>query len=406
MKQVILALLTLLVVFGLVTSVNANDCTSYVDPTTGEIVLVCFGGGSSCGENCSPPPPPSCEPGVWTTTTEIVTNPAEPSECLVVTIIYDTCTQEIIGTSTDYDSPVECASNVDENPCDEFTWSGGGPTCTRYCDDNPGWSVTTSLALPELFLDVRPFPATLVRWDTAMRAGKVPIASSTGTLAYVPLGGGSADDPAVGDWSDVSLSLRFVPSLSGLMVELPHIGSVMLPASGESGQPYIFHWEKPSHPEVGGNVLAGNVPGFDELPADMPVYQGQGGTTYRLFYSFQYDEYTRHCRPGPSGDGAYECKTSGRSTEKDGHYVYRWRHRSETQEIPPSVVQGLPAGMAVDMNGDGVPDAYWNSNLTVRRMDENNSVYNPRWERSWNWGGAIYWGVREGQGEIGWPGTP
>jgi hypothetical protein len=42
--------------------------------------------------------------------------------------------------------------------------------------------------------------------------------------------------------------------------------------------------------------------------------------------------------------------------------------------------------------------------LTLRRMDDNNRVDNPQYQRSWNWGGIIYWAVREGQGQIGWPG--
>jgi hypothetical protein len=49
----------------------------------------------------------------------------------------------------------------------------------------------------------------------------------------------------------------------------------------------------------------------------------------------------------------------------------------------------------------GVADAYWDNNLTIRRMDDNNRIDNPRYQRSWNWGGAIYWAVREGQGQIG-----
>jgi hypothetical protein len=37
-------------------------------------------------------------------------------------------------------------------------------------------------------------------------------------------------------------------------------------------------------------------------------------------------------------------------------------------------------------------------------MDEAGSVNNPQYQHSWNWGGIIYWAVREGQGQIGWPG--
>ena len=57
-----------------------------------------------------------------------------------------------------------------------------------------------------------------------------------------------------------------------------------------------------------------------------------------------------------------------------------------------------------DINNDGTPDAYWDTNLTLRRMDDAGSISNPQYQRSWNWGGIIYWAVREGQGQIGWPG--
>jgi hypothetical protein len=67
-------------------------------------------------------------------------------------------------------------------------------------------------------------------------------------------------------------------------------------------------------------------------------------------------------------------------------------------------VQNLPASVMADLNNDGTPDAYWDNNLTLRRMDDAGSVTNPRYQHSWNWGGTIYWAVREGQGQIGWPG--
>ena len=67
------------------------------------------------------------------------------------------------------------------------------------------------------------------------------------------------------------------------------------------------------------------------------------------------------------------------------------------------MVEDLPPELAADLNGDGIADVYWNRNLTVRRMDPAGRVDNPVWAASWNWGGAVYWGVREGQGQIGWP---
>jgi hypothetical protein len=83
---------------------------------------------------------------------------------------------------------------------------------------------------------------------------------------------------------------------------------------------------------------------------------------------------------------------------------YVWKLHREGGVIPPSAVDGLPPALGADLNGDGVADAYWDNNLTIRRMDNNNRIDNPRYARSWNWGGTIYWAVREGQGQIGWPG--
>lgn len=371
----------------------------------GQIVCSDFGGGGGeCGENCSEPPPAEpCDPGTTAIVTRIRPAAGLPGVCVAVETEIDVCTGEVLNESTI--GLVDCESEG-TNPCDEYSWGGGGFTCTEYCDDGWNWDVTTRLGFPEMYLDVRPFPATLVRWDTAMRASLMTTGEATSRLDYAPLGGGTEDDPERGDWRNIRLTLRLVPAMNVMLVELPLVGSLSLPIVGESGAPYIFHWELPSHPEAGGSVLAGNISGFDKVPADMPCFQGSGGGPYRLFYIFRYEEYTRRCRSGPNDDGEFECKTSGQAEEKDGHYQARWRSHSDTQEIPASAVDGLPAGVGVDLNGDGSPDAYWNGNLTLRRMDDAGSVHNPTWARSWNWGGTIYWCAREGQGQIGWPGTP
>jgi hypothetical protein len=107
------------------------------------------------------------------------------------------------------------------------------------------------------------------------------------------------------------------------------------------------------------------------------------------------------CLPGPNGRGNYNC---GGGTGHRGITGYEWRNRSSGGEIPPSAVANLPVGRMADINNDGTPDAYWGTNLTLRRMDESGSISNPQYQRSWNWGGIIYWAVREGQGQIGWPG--
>ena len=64
------------------------------------------------------------------------------------------------------------------------------------------------------------------------------------------------------------------------------------------------------------------------------------------------------------------------------------------------------ASKVADLNGDGRPDAYWGRLSFIRRMDDAGSVNNPQWAHSYSWGPVWYWAVREGQGQIGWPGVP
>jgi hypothetical protein len=185
---------------------------------------------------------------------------------------------------------------------------------------------------------------------------------------------------------------------------MPQIGTLALPDVGADGQPSLIQWELPSHPEAGGSVLAGSVAGLGELPADMPLFAGSAYSPYRLFWHLTYERYTRDCEPGPDpGTGQFRCKTRSSLPENDGHWEYEWDGRRDGGEILPRMVAGLPPSLAADLNGDGVPDAYWNHNLTIRRMDEGNRVDNPAWAASWHWGGAVYWAVREGQGQVGWP---
>lgn len=206
----------------------------------------------------------------------------------------------------------------------------------------------------------------------------------------------------MGDWQDLRLTLTLRPN--GMMfVTLPKIGNLILPNQGSTGNPMLIQWEVPSHPAVGGGPLAGSVSGLNELPADVPLFVGQGHAPYRLFWELRYYEYEaiKECVPGADENGNYNCD------EESGHWEvvgYEWRVHSKGGEIPPAAVQNLPASVMADLNGDDIPDAYWNNNLTIRRMDDNNRVDNPAYRHSWNWGGVIYWAVREGQGQIGWPG--
>jgi hypothetical protein len=310
----------------------------------------------------------------------------------------DNCTGQIIETAGDtVDVPCQMNPAQPEQPCDEFTFSGSGITCEAF-----EWDVRANVRFPEIYLDVRPYPATLVRWPTAIRNGGLGESSGVGIKDYIPYGGGSPDNPQEGDWQNLRLILTLRPA--GMMfVTLPHIGDFILPDQGATGTPMIFEWEVPSHPAAGGGPLAGSIAGLDELPGDMPLFVGNGRAPYRLFWELRYFEYKgiKECVSGPGDGGGYNC---GGGTGHREIVGYEWRPHSNGGEIPPNAVQNLPASVMADLNNDGTPDAYWDNNLTLRRMDDAGSVTNPRYQRSWNWGGTIYWGVREGQGQIGWPG--
>jgi hypothetical protein len=292
---------------------------------------------------------------------------------------------------------VECptAPAPPSHPCTTFTVNSGGITCNAQ----HGWHVIATVHFPETFLDVRPYPATLVRWPTALRNGGQPSSSGSGTQDYY--GSGSAGNPSVGDLRDITLRLTLNPA-SPLFVTLPQVGALALSDQGDNGTPQIIQWEVPSHPEAGGGPLAGSIAGLDELPGDIPVFVGHGRSAYRLFWNLSYLEYVaiRGCIDGPDRRGRYNCNNG---TGHTGIVGYEWRRRSSGGEISPSAVANLPASVGADLNGDGMAEAYWDHNLTLRRMDDANSVDNPTYRRSWSWGGLIYWAVREGQGQIGWP---
>ncbi len=266
---------------------------------------------------------------------------------------------------------------------------------------NTEWNVRARVTFPQIYLDVRPYPATLVRWPTAIRNGGMPESSGSGGKDYISHGG-SESSPRQGDWKDLRLVLTLKPA-GPMFVTLPKVGDLMLSDQGATGSPTFIQWEVPSHPAVGGGPLAGSIPGLDELPKDIPVFIGKGHGPYKLFWELRYYAYEaiKDCVAGPNGSGNYNC---GNGTGHKETVGYEWKRHSSGGEIPPSEVKDLPAGLMADLNGDGKPDAYWDNNLTLRRMNGNNRVDDPKYQRSWNWGGIIYWAVREGQGQIGWPG--
>jgi hypothetical protein len=366
-----------------------EECrTIFIPPDTFQ--TICTGGGGS------EEPPGECPPG--TTWLETIFVPLGGEGCAVVVREIDICTGTVLWEevksviSECFDFSVE-----GYNPCTTFTITPGGISCGSE------WVVTAVVHFPETYLDLRPFPATLVRWPSAVRCGGLPSTSGSGIYEYVSYGGGSPDDPALGDWRDLRLTLTLNPA-GPMFFDMPQIGTLALPDVGPTGPPSLIRWELPSHPEAGGSLLAGSVSGLEELPPDIPLFAGAAYAPYRLFWRLTYERYTRDCQAGPDPDtGQLHCKTRSSQPENDGHWVYTWDDRSDGGEISPRMVPGLPPNLSADLNADGVPDAFWNHLVTIRRMDEAGRVDNPRWAASWNWGGAVYWAVREGQGQIGWP---
>lgn len=356
------------------------------------------GGGSGGSDGSSTQPPTACTSGG--THQEIVAstyNSPGSGQCSLWQRTVADCTGEVLFASFIGYGPCSQTPAAD-NPCTKFVVGAGGITCGT----GDGWYVEATVRFPEIYLDVRPYPATLVRWPTALRNGGLPDSSGSGGIPYIALGGGSNGNPREGDWKNLRLTLTLKPT--GIMfVTLPHIGSLALPNQGATGTPTIIQWEVPSHPAVGGGPLAGTISGLDELPGDIPLFVGNGRAPYQLFWELSYYQYeaVKNCMAGPNANGVYNCGGGTGHKEITG---YEWKRHSNGGEIPPSAVKNLPASLMADINGDGTPDAYWDNNLTLRRMDDNNRVDNPRYQRSWNWGGIIYWAVREGQGQIGWPG--
>lgn len=348
------------------------------------------GGGSEGGGACTPG-----EHIVY----QVINYDAASGTCSAYPMYVDNCTGQATESAGDLvdDMPCELPVPPPKHPCTTLTVSAGSITCR-----NADWKVSARVTFPEIFLDVRPYPATLVRWPTAVRNGGLPESTGSGGVNYIPYGGGSPNHPQEGDWRNLRLTLTLRPAGS-MFVTLPHIGDLILTNQGGTGNPTLIRWEVPSHPAVGGGPLAGSIGGLDEMPGDIPLFVGHGRAPYQLFWELRYYEYTARlgCVAGPDDNGKYNCRGKTGHTDIIG---YEWRQQSSGGEIPPAAVQNLPVALMADINNDGTPDAYWDNNLTLRRMDDNNRVDSPRYQRSWNWGGIIYWAVREGQGQIGWPG--
>ena len=398
MKRALLFLLLIALLSIQSSSVLAQSAPSCSFQPDGSIICT-TGGGDDGGDGDDGPGNDNDTGGACTPGEHlgylILSYDASTGICEAYPVWLDNCTGQVIEGAADDTQEMSCelpSSNPPENPCTTFTVSAGGITCA-----NAGWNLSARVTFPEIYLDVRPFPATLVRWPTVVRNGGLPESTGSGGVNYIPTGGGSPGSPQVGDWQNLRLILTLQPA-GPMFVTLPHIGDLVLP----NGALQSVEWEVPSHPAVGAGPVAGSVSGLDELPGDMPLFVGNGRAPYKLFWELRYQEYEaiEGCIAGPNGNGNYNC---GGGTGHRGITDYEWKNRSSGGEISPSAVQNLPAALIADLNNDGTPDAYWDNNLTLRRMDEAGSVNNPQYQRSWNWGGSIYWAVREGQGQIGWP---
>lgn len=335
--------------------------------------------------------------------------------CTTVTQYIDTCTG---GALADAEGPMtsddgafhvsECPTGytIPPNPCEEFIVSGGGVSCkydwSTVGKSGASWELRAHAGWPGNELHTRPYPVTLVDWDTVLRAAGLGTSRGSGRLSYAPWGGGTESNPAGGDWRDVVLRLEIRPVTDWAEVFLENIGLMRL----KIGDLYTFQWNLPSHPAAGGGPLSGEVGQLEELEPDVPLYSNWSRAPYMVYCTIEYYEWDSACVDGPDENGGTNCRRDANGVFT-GHREWGWRHHSKTTPIPPTASHvNAPASLLADINGDGFPDAYWGRLSFIRRMDDAGSVTNPVWAHSYSWGAWWYWGVREAQGQIGWPGVP
>ena len=336
--------------------------------------------------------------------------------CTTAVGMVDSCTGEAVGavglnqdengniTATACETP---GTSTPPNPCDEFVVTSSGVTCTTdFVDSNsfPGseWQLTVHTPFPGAEIHTRPYPVTLVNWDTVMRVMGLGSSSKTGHLGYAAWGGGSESSPAAGDWKDVTLRLEIKPVADWADVFLENIGLIRM----RLGELHTFQWNLPSHPAAGGGPLSGQVGQLEELEPDVPLYTNWTRAPYMVYCTISYYEWKSTCVGGAGDNGELNCRRNS-AGEFTGHREWGWKRGSKTTVITPDMaINQVPAGMLADLNGDGKPDAYWGRLSFIRRMDDAGNVNNPEWAHSYSWGPVWYWAVREGQGQIGWPGVP
>jgi hypothetical protein len=262
------------------------------------------------------------------------------------------------------------------------------------CDTK--WQLRAHVDFPAVPIDTRPFPATLNRWPTVLRVDALQTASGSASLGYIPMGGGSPTNPQEGDWRNITLTLTLYPKITyPPQVYLEHFGWITLPI----GQLYTFSWPLPSHPAAGGGPTAGAVGQLQELPQDMPLYTNYARAAYLLQCQLDWQELKQICISGPDSNGNYGCSYLGTY----GHKQNEWISHSLVHNIPPTEVKNLPPAEAADTNGDGIPDAYWDLGIVIRRMNNSGSISDPVYAHSYSWSDVFYWAAREAQGQITFP---
>lgn len=284
----------------------------------------------------------------------------DPPRCVLLPFRVDVCTGQILGLvsfSVTENNIATCTPNLpllpppSVNPCPGPSFIDGKISCSS-------WNVRAAVGPPSTTLAVRPYPVTLVEWPTSMRFNSIHSPTNSGFLAEA------------GAWRNFRLTLYFEPAASAINVFMENLGPLNLTL----GQTVTFKYTVPSHPAVGGDDLAGVVGQLGELPADMPLFRN------RVIFPFNL-----YCR-----------------VDLDYWNNYFWAHHSQTAKISPNNIPGLPNSWKLDLNGDGVADAF-GGGTTILRMNDAGSTNDPSWRHSYSWGSIFFWAVREGQGQVGWP---
>lgn len=311
-----------------------EPCPRYEDG-----VFIDCRGGPIPGATPAPGPAPTPVCPSWTVIIESGPHRDESrGQCYYIVRPYERCGGTFGEPMTQYtDCPRPAMQNpcVDENGHPLISAGPDGIVCGRA---GSSWRIEARVRMPAFVVDVRPYPATLVGWPTAIRLTTLPTAEGSGTLDYIPLGGGTPENPKPGDWRNVRLTLRLkpggwcqvtLPNARGPMMTLrrpahplPLYERFRLAAQGAFGAPTYIYWEVPSHPAAGNTFLDPGLNARVGLPGDFPAFRGEIWAPYYLEWEFAWEEYkeesNKYCDDrSPAGN---ECDSNG-----DGVKDKKWR---------------------------------------------------------------------------------